>query len=633
MPFNGFTEFIELLKKKGELIEVNEYVDPVLEIAEITDRFSKSRDGGKALLFHNTGTDFPVLTNAMGSAARMALSLGFNSLSDISHYISSSVNQISSPKRSFKEKLSLLPDLYRFSSYFPSKARSNPPCQQVVFRKPDLGILPVLKTWPHDGGRFITLPIVITHHPENGNRNAGMYRMQVFDSQTTGMHWHRHKTGANHYSAWKKTGEKMPVAVILGGDPVYTYAATAPLPEDIDEFIFAGFLRRASVPFTQCLTQDIEVPSDADIVIEGYVDPHEDLKMEGPFGDHTGFYSLEDLYPVFHVTAITCRKNAVFPATLVGIPPQEDAWIAGATERIFQFPLKKSIVPEMKDMYIPAYGVAHNLTLISIKKTYPGQARKVMNSLWGAGQMMFNKILVVADESTDIRSEESLFRILGDLKVPEDLVFSEGPLDVLDHSAPVTGYGSKLGIDLSGKMEGETNRPPFFKPESLEETDESLPDDLIYRETNLKHEGELSILVLNISDQYRNAFSELEKLITASRNYRKYDVILVCDEGVDPQKPHIFLWYFLNNLDPARDFRFFQKPDKKILTLVNGRAKLPGKDDFHREWPEVVSMSTEIMNRVDGKWGSYGFQDFLESPSRYYSNLVKGNNATAFKNR
>lgn len=631
MPFNGLAGFIELLKRENELLEINEFADPVLEIPEITDRFSKSQDGGKALLFTNTGSKFPVLTNAMGSSRRMALALGFSSLSDISNYISSSFTNISVPRKSIKEKLSLLPELYRFSTYFPTRTRSNPPCQQVVFKNPDLGLLPVLKTWPFDGGRFITLPVVITCHPETGNRNAGMYRMQVLDSRTTGMHWHRHKTGANHYNAWKKTGRKMPVAVVLGGDPAYTYAATAPLPEGVDEFLFAGFLRRSSVQFTPCKTQDLEVPSDADIVIEGFVDPDEDLRMEGPFGDHTGFYSLQDLYPAFHVTAITCREDAVYPATLVGIPPQEDAWIAGATERIFHFPIQMSIVPEMKDMYIPAYGVAHNLTLVSVRKSYPGQARKVMNSLWGAGQMMFNKVMVVADDSTDIRSEKSLLQKLKNIRIPEDLVFSEGPLDVLDHSAPVTGYGSKLGIDLTEKSDEENGRSLFFKPEPLENIDESLPDRLIAGKTKLEPEGGLKILVLNISKTFNEAFSQLEKIITSNREFREYDVLLICDEGVDPEKPHIFLWYFLNNLEPARDIRFFLRPDRKILTLVNGRAKVPGKDDFNREWPEVVCMSEDIMERVDGKWQKYGFQVFLESPSRFYKSLVKGNTATAYK--
>ncbi len=323
--------------------------------------------------------------NAMGSYRRMCMALGVDDLDDISRRIDEIFSRFTGAGAGIMQKIAMLPQLGRLASFFPALTSRKAPCQEVVLRDAGLSILPVLKTWPPDGGRYITLPIVHTVNPETGERNAGMYRMQVFDDKTTGMHWHRHKTGASHFDRYKALGKKMPVAVALGGDPVYTYSATAPLPDNVDEYLFAGFLRQKQVPLVRCITQDIEVPADADIILEGYVDPAEDLRREGPFGDHTGFYSLEDDYPVFHLTCITHRKNAVYPATIVGIPPQEDAWIARATERIFMLPIRKTVVPEMKDMEIPDFGVAHNLTIVSIDKSYPGQAQEGDECLVGCG--------------------------------------------------------------------------------------------------------------------------------------------------------------------------------------------------------------------------------------------------------
>ena len=322
--------------------------------------------------------------------------------------------------------------------------------------KPDLDILPVLKCWPHDGGRFITLPMVHTIHPETGSTNVGMYRMQILDSNTTGMHWQRHKTGANHFEAWKKAGKKMPVTVTLGGDPVYTYAATAPLPENINEYILAGFLRKKKVTMVKCITNDLFVPEDADIVIEGFVDPAEEFVWEGPFGDHTGFYSLADWYPRFHVTCITHSKGAVYPATIVGIPPQEDAWIARATEKLFLAPVKMTLQPEIEDFHMPDAGVAHNLVIVKIRKTYPGQGMKVLSSLSGAGQMMFTKYMIVVSGDIDIRDyKELLAHVFNNIDFSTDLLFSKGPLDVLDHSSDNFSFGGKAGIDATIKMDEE----------------------------------------------------------------------------------------------------------------------------------------------------------------------------------
>ncbi|RYE21205.1 MAG: UbiD family decarboxylase, partial [Sphingobacteriaceae bacterium] len=331
MAYKNLQHFIDTLEKAGELVRIKEKIDPKLEITEITDRISKQY--GPALLFENTGYDFPVLINSMGNYKRMCMALGVESMDDISKEIEGLFKTLTGPKDSILDKLKMLPKLGQISSWMPKTVSGKGACQEVVMTDPDITKLPVLTCWPEDGGPFVTLPVIHTKDPLTGIRNVGMYRMQVFEPKLTGMHWHKHKVSARHFQEYKKLGQKMPVAVALGGDPVYTYAATAPLPDGIDEYMLAGFLRKKKVELVQCLTQDVQVPADADFIIEGYVDPEEDYIWEGPFGDHTGYYSLADWYPKFHITAITHRKNAVFPATIVGIPPQEDAWIGKATER------------------------------------------------------------------------------------------------------------------------------------------------------------------------------------------------------------------------------------------------------------------------------------------------------------
>ncbi len=400
MAFKSLRAFIDALEKAGELVRITTFADPVLEIAEVTDRVSKTPDRNKALLFENTGTDFPLLINSMGSERRMCIALGVDELNDVTHEIDSLFKKLSTPKNGLLEKLAMLPQLGKFASWMPKVVSGRGVCQEVIMENPDLGKLPILKCWPQDGGRFITLPAIHTKDPNTGVRNIGMYRMQVFEPKMTAMHWHKHKVSARHFNEYKKLGKRMPVAVALGGDPIYTYSATAPLPENVDEYMLAGFLRKKKVELVPCITQpEIEVPADADIIIEGYVDPGEDMIWEGPFGDHTGYYSLPDFYPRFHVTAITHRKDAVYPATIVlGIPPQEDAWLGKATERIFLTPIKMTMVPEITDMNMPVEGVFHNLVIATIDKEYAGQGQKVMNAMWGAGQMMFNKILVLTDD-------------------------------------------------------------------------------------------------------------------------------------------------------------------------------------------------------------------------------------------
>src|SRR5450631_1294963 len=459
MAYKNLREFIDVLEKENELVRITSYINPRLEIAEITDRISKSKNGGKALLFENTGYAFPVLMNAYGSEKRMCLALGVNDLNDVAHDIENLFHLLSSPKENIIDKLKLLPKLGQFASWMPKVINGRGECQEIIMEEPDITKLPIITCWPKDGGPFVTLPIIHTKDPNTGSRNVGMYRMQIFGPDLTGMHWHKHKVSAKHFSEYKKTGKRMPVAVALGGDPVYAYSATAPLPENVDEYMLAGFLRKKKVELVRCISQpEIEVPADADFVIEGYVDPTEEPIWEGPFGDHTGYYSLPDWYPRFHITAITHRKNAVYPATIVGIPPQEDAWLGKATERIFLAPMKMTLVPEIVDMDMPVEGVFHNLVIAKIHKEYAGQGQKVMNAMWGAGQMMFNKILVIADADVRIQHYEELARyVFRNLNPATDVYFSQGPMDVLDHSCSKLGFGGKMCIDGTHKMEEETD--------------------------------------------------------------------------------------------------------------------------------------------------------------------------------
>ncbi|MFM7014869.1 MAG: menaquinone biosynthesis decarboxylase, partial [Bacteroidota bacterium] len=429
MAFKDLAAFITYLESKGELVRIKEYVNPELEIAEITDRVSKVY--GPALLFENTGYDFPVLINSMGTEKRMAMSLGVDNLDEIGNDIENLFKTLTGPKNSMFDKLKVIPQLGEIASWMPKNVKGRGACQEVVMKDPDVTKLPVLKCWPEDGGSFITLPVIQTKDPLTGIRNVGLYRMQVFGPTLTGMHWHRHKVSARHFNEYKKLGKRMPVAVTIGGDPALTYSATAPLPDGVDEFMLAGFLRKKKVELVKCLTIDMEVPADADFVIEGYVDPEEDFIWEGPFGDHTGYYSLADYYPRFHITAITHKKNPVYLTTIVGIPPQEDAWIGKATERIFLAPIKMTAVQEIVDMILPVEGVFHNLVIVKIKKDYPGQALKVMNALWGAGQMMFTKMMIVVDGDVNIHNSMEVAKYIAEnVDVQRDIIFNQGPTDV-----------------------------------------------------------------------------------------------------------------------------------------------------------------------------------------------------------
>ncbi len=458
MAYKDLREFLQLLDQKGLLRKIKTEVDPILEISEITDRMCKSPGGGTALFFELVkGSAYPVVTNIFGSFERMALALEVHTLDDVGKRIEELLNQ--APPRTLIEKLSLLPKLLEFSRYIPRRVKSAP-CQEVVEKdSPDLGRFPILKCWPGDGqmtdgGRFITLPMVFTKDPETGRPNCGMYRIHIYDKNTTGMHWHIHKDGARHFDRYKVLGRRMPAAIAVGSDPAVIYTASAPLPESIDEMLFAGFLRREPVGMVKCITSDIEVPANCELVIEGYLDTKE-TRVEGPFGDHTGFYSAADLYPVFHVTCITHRRDMIYPATIVGKPPMEDCYMAKATERVF-LPLMKLDFPEIKDINLPLEGVFHNAALISIRKSYPGHAKKIIHGLWGKGQMMFAKLLVIVDEDVDVQNiSYTAWRVLNNVDWKRDVVVAEGPLDDLDHASSWPRYGSKMGIDATRKTREE----------------------------------------------------------------------------------------------------------------------------------------------------------------------------------
>ena len=463
MAFKDLREYIAELESRGLLKRIKTEVDCELEITEITDRVSKM-EGEKnvALLFENVrGYDMPVLMNAFGSMERMAIAFGVEKVDDIADEIR---DIIKLPYISMQHKMDLLSIIpkARKAINFPKYVKTGP-CKEVIIKDaPSLDKFPILKCWPQDGGPFITLPLVFTKNPANGKRNVGMYRLQKYDSCTTGMHWHIHKNGAENYRSMAEQGaERIEVAVAIGTDPVLTYAATAPLPKDIDEMVFAGFLRHKSVELVKCETVDLEVPAASEIVLEGYVNIGE-TRREGPFGDHTGYYSLADEYPVFHITCITHRRDPIYPATVVGKPPMEDCFLARATERIF-LPLLQQMMPEIVDIHMPLEGVFHDCVMVSIKKTYPQQAKRVMHALWGMGQMMFVKMIIVVDAHVDVQNEKEVWwRVFNNIDAKQDLVMVDGPLDVLDHSSPMPKWGTKLGIDAtkSWPEEGHTREWP-----------------------------------------------------------------------------------------------------------------------------------------------------------------------------
>ena len=450
--YSDLDDFITDLDRRKLLTRIGEPVSPALEIAAVTDRACKSAGGGPALLFERpAGFDMPVASNVFGSMERMCLALGVKELDDLGREIETLMTP-PMPK-GVMDALKLMPLVSRLSDLMP-KTVSDAPCQEVVRRDGTLDELPILTCWPEDGGRFITLPLVFTKDPETGMRNIGTYRMQVFDGRTTGMHWQRHKGGAQHYRVAERLGRRLDVAVALSPEPVLSYCATAPMPEGLDELLLGGFLARRRIEMVKCVTVDLEVPASSHIVLEGYVEPGE-RRREGPFGDHTGFYSQPDDYPVFHLTCITHRKKPTYLTTIVGIPPMEDYYLGLASERIF-LPLIRKTVPEIVDMHFPAEGIFHNLVIISIDKRYPGHARKIMHACWGLGQLMFSKAIVVVDKDINVHDVSEVAWIVGTHVDPlRDVQMTKGPVDDLDDAADLPAFGGKMGIDATRKWASE----------------------------------------------------------------------------------------------------------------------------------------------------------------------------------
>lgn len=600
--YKNLQDYIATLQSAGELIRIGTPVSSVYEIAELTDRQAKSPGGGKALLFENTGTGFPVLTNMMGSERRISLALGVEKSEDISARIDALLSQVLSPKESLTDKLKMLPLLGEVAKWFPRKLKRRGECQHVILKgeQASLDLLPILKSWGCDGGRFVTLPMVNTLDPYTGVRNVGMYRMQLFDSHTTGMHWHRHKTGARHYDGYKALGKPMPVSVAIGGDPAYTYAATAPMPDNMDEYLLAGFLRRKPVKLVKCITNDIYVPDDCDFVIEGYVDTSEPLAIEGDFGDHTGFYSLKDLYPRFHVTAITHRRDAVYPATVVGIPPQEDAYISIATERIFLAPIRLVMQPEIVDMTMPTAGTSHNIAIISLKSRYLGQSAKVAQGMWSAGQMMFNKYLILTPESTVVRNSDQIAALIRNCNPTQAIIRGEGIYDVLDHATSTCGYGGKMALDLT--RVAESNASPTISNITLPEG--------VTMSTALVEKWSVLLLFAD------NALN-IDLSAIAAQEGVKCNCIVLFDSRAESFEAEDLLWIAAANTDPRRDIALHAGK-----VTVDARVKIPGVEGNPARFPNVVTSTPEVIEAVDRRWEEYGIGEFIASPSLKYRKLL-----------
>ena len=631
MAYKTLSEFVSALEAAGELVRIKAFVSPHLEITEITDRVCK--DNGKALLFENNGTDFPVLINAFGSEKRMCMALGVENLDSAGEDLGKMLQEFLGPKETFLEKIKILPALKEISSWIPRSIKRRGSCQEVIMDKPDLSRIPVLTCWPADGGPFITLPVVHTKDPVTGIRNQGMYRMQVFGPALTGMHWHRHKGSAHHFSKYKELGMKMPVTVTLGGDPAYTYVATAPLPENVDEYMLSGFLRKKKVDMVRCLTNDLEVPSDVDFVIEGFVDPEEDFVLEGPFGDHTGFYSLADFYPCFHVTCITHRKDAIYPATVVGIPPMEDGWIGKATERLFLFPMKLVSVPELKDINMPVAGVFHNIVLTKIEKSFPGQGLKIMTSLWGAGQMMFNKIMIVLSSDVDLNDYKAVAREVSLRTDPlQDIQFIKGPVDILDHSSRRFSFGSKIGIDATIKL-----------PEEIEDTSSKPANSFINSKAILKKFPEvtaindrflsegISLIVLSVKKNRICHLKDLSSEFIKQGLIKDIKFLLFLDPNIDIYSPMDVAWITGNNIDPMRDC-FNPVADESSfcpMLVIDGTRKTMDLDRFTRDWPNVIVMDEDTIRKIDEEWDKFGLGTLIPSPSGKYNALIINTGAVA----
>ncbi|MFC4455168.1 menaquinone biosynthesis decarboxylase [Deinococcus sonorensis] len=614
MAFPDLRSFIQLLESRGDLLRVAVPVDRHLEITEIADRMVKR--GGPALLFEQVkGSAVPLAIGLLGTRERMALALGLPDLEALSTRVRDLMNI--TMDGGVGGLLSTLPKLRDVAS-LPARRVKRAPVQDVIWRgdEVDLGTLPILHCWPLDGGPFVTLPLVITKDPITGERNMGMYRMQVMGPRETGMHWQRHKTGARHLANAGKLGQRLQVAVALGGDPALIYAASAPLPPipGLDEFALAGYLRGQRSPVVRGVTVDLDVPANAEIVLEGYVDPTEAWQPEGPFGDHTGFYTLEDLYPRFHVTAITMRRDPVYPATIVGRPPVEDAYLIEATERLF-LPAAQLILPEIVDYSMPPAGVAHNLVFVSIRKQFPGHAYKVAHGLLGLGQMMFAKVIVVVDEDIPVHDFDRVWRAVAQQAVPgRDTLSTRGPMDVLDHSSRAWSYGGKLIIDATIKRPEELGEGLTSRAQGDASAGEAaftprpspiLPDAegiLAQRQTP---DGYWFVAVNKTRAGQGRALGAELAVSPAARGVRH---LLLLDELTDVRDPQDVWWTVLNNIDPERDVWVSDG-----VLIWDGTRKLR-EEGFTRDWPQKIVMDPAVVARVDARWHLYGLPGLPEGP-------------------
>lgn len=587
--------FLALLEHHGELLRVREPVSAELEVTELADRAVKS--GGPALLFENVkGKDYPLAINLFGSRRRTAWALGVSELDAIGERLRGLLDV-----RLGGGLLGLMSNLpkLRDAAALPPKRVRSAPAQEVVWRgdEVDLGRLPVLTCWPQDGGPFVTLPLVISRDPVKGDLNVGMYRMQVFDRATTGMHWQRHKTGARHLESARRAGRRLEVAVALGGDPALIYAATAPLPSvpGLDEYALAGFLRGRSVEVTRALTVDLDVPAQAEFVLEGYVDPEEAWRPEGPFGDHTGFYTLTDLYPSFHVTAMTMRRDPVYPATIVGRPPMEDAYLVEASERIFLVPAQL-ILPELVDYHMPPAGIAHNLVHVRINKRYPGQAYKVANGLLGLGQMMFAKVLLVADDDVPVTDHLGFWRtVLRHARPGRDEQLAKGPIDVLDHSSRAWSFGTKLVVDGTRKHAEEGGEGAWEPNE--ERARAQLPH---HAEIFDQHQVAGGFWFITTRKTRGGQGRHLGEWAARQQACRGVKVIAVLDEATDPRDFDDCIWTLLNNIDPERDVQAINDAfGGAPAWVMDGTPKL-AEEGFTRPWPQKIAMSEEVRQRLHG---------------------------------
>ena len=569
MSYNNLQDFIKKLDDEEELKYIDACVSSELEITEITDRVSKAY--GPALLFTNVSSShYPVLMNAMGSYKRMSMGLGVDKLDDIADEIAEYIDL--NNYLSIKKLIKSIPRFLRLLYVFPRKSIFRGACQQVIEKKVNLYTLPVLQCWPEDAGKFITLPLVFTKDRKTKQQNVGMYRLQILDETSTGMHWHKHKDGSEIYQGYVEDKQRMPVSVALGCDPAITYAATAPLPKMINEMMLAGWLRKSRVNMVKCITNDIYVPSSAEIILEGYVDTTEELVLEGPFGDHTGFYSLADYYPRFHVTCITHKKNAIYPATIVGKPPMEDCYMAKATERIF-LPILKLQMPELIDINLPLEGVFHNCAIISVRNKYPGCARKIMYGIWGMGQMMYTKLIVAVDESVDVQKlAEVRDAVLNNVHGFESLFLSEGPLDALDHSSNKALYGNRLGVDAT-----------------INSGDKFIENEI----TNSYQ------IILIRKERAGQGMDDIKECMKVSLD----KFIIAVDDDIDPNDLSTVMWKVFNNIDAKRDIIII---DNKIGIDATKKWKEEG---LTRSWPNDIIMSEDIKQMVTKRWSEYGLEE------------------------